>query len=98
MNSEKLVWSWFDCDGCYANTADSLEHIIKEVFEYYFDEAVSVNIKKTEYYFDIEVCDEENGCKKLHKIENCNSAVADFLEFLASEDGRPDKFSISTIG
>ena len=98
MNSQKLIWSWFDGDGVYENRAESLEDIIEEIFEYYFDEAVVVTIKKTEHYFDIEVCNKETGCKNLHKIENCNSAVAEFLEFLASEEGRPDEFSIKALG
>ena len=98
MNSQKLIWSWFDGDGVYENHAESLEDIIEEIFEYYFDEAVVVTIKKTEHYFDIEVCNKETGCKNLHKIENCNSAVAEFLEFLASKEGRPDEFSIKALG
>ena len=98
MNAQKLVWSWFDGDGIYANTAESMEEIIEEIFEYYFDEELVVTIKKTEHHFEIEVCDEESGSKSQHKIENCNSAVAEFLEFLASEEGRPDKFSIATVG
>lgn len=98
MNAQKLVWSWFDGDGVYANTAQSLEEIIGEIFEYYFDDHLVVSIKKTDHHFEIEVCDEERGCKNLHKIENCNLAVAKFLEFLASEEGRPDKFSIATVG
>lgn len=98
MNAQKLVWSWFDGDEIYANTAESLEEIIEEIFEYYSDEESVVAIKKTEHHFEIEVCDEESGCKNLHKIENCNSAVAEFLEFLASEEGRPDKFSIASVG
>lgn len=98
MNAQKLVWSWFDGDEVYVNLAESLEDIIEEIFDYYFDEAVVVNIKKTEQYFDIEVCDEETGCKNLHKIENCTSAVAEFLELLASEEGRPDEFSIKALG
>ena len=69
-----------------------------QIFEYYFDEELVVAIKKTVHYYDIEVCDRETGCKNLHKIENCNSAVAEFLELLASEEGRPDKFSIATVG
>lgn len=98
MNTQKLVWSWFDGDGVYANTAESLEDIIEEIFEYYFDEELVVAIKKTEHHLEIEVCDGESGSKNLHKIENCNSAVAEFLEFIASEDGRPDEFSIATVG
>ena len=98
MNAQKLVWSWFDGDEVYVNLAESLEDIIEEIFEYYFDDAVAVAIKKTEYHFEIEVCDEESGYKNLHKIKNCNLAVAEFLEFLASEEGRPDEFSIATVG
>ena len=98
MNLQKLIWTWFDGDGVYENHAESLEDIIEEIFEYYFDEELVVAIKKTVHYYDIEVCDRETGCKNLHKIENCNSAVAEFLEFLASEEGRPDKFSIATVG
>ncbi len=95
---QKIVWSWFDGDGVYTNSAESLEDIITEIFEYYFDEAVAVAIKKTELHFEIEVCDEESGSKKLHKIANCNFSVAEFLEVLASEEGRPDKFCIATVG
>ena len=98
MNSQKLIWSWFDGDAIYANTAESLEEIIGEIFEYYFDEELVVAIKKTEHHFEVEVCDAESGSRNLHKIENCNVAVAEFLEFLASEEGRPDKFSIATVG
>jgi hypothetical protein len=98
MQTKKYVWSWFDGDGIYANTAESMEEIIEEIFEYYFDEELVVTIKKTEHHFEIEVSDEESGFRNLHKIENCNSAVAEFLEFLASEEGRPDKFSIATVG
>jgi hypothetical protein len=98
MKAQKLVWSWFDGDGVYANTAESLEDIIEEIFEYYFDEELVVAIKKTDHHFEIEVCDGESGSKNLHKIENSNSAVAEFLEFIASEDGRPDEFSIATVG
>ena len=98
MNSQIFIWSWFDGDGVYANTAESLEDIIEEIFEYYFDEELVVAIKKTEHHFEIEVCDGESGSKNLHKIANCNSAVAEFLEFIASEDGRPDEFSIATVG
>lgn len=97
MNTQKIVWSWFDGDGVYANSADSLEDIINEIFECYFDEALEVAIKKTDQHFEIEVFDEESGCKKIHTIQNSNSAVADFLENLASEEGRPDKFCISTV-
>jgi hypothetical protein len=98
MNAQKLVWSWFDGDGVYANTAESLEDIIEEIFEYYFGEELVVAIKKTEHHFEIEVCDGESGSKNLHKIENCNLAVADFLEFIASDEGRPDEFSIKALG
>ncbi len=98
MNSEKLIWSWFDGDGVYVNHAESLEDIIEEIFEYYFDEAAVVTIKKTEHHFEIEVCDEETGSKNLCKIKNCNSAVAEFLKLIASKEGRPDEFSIKTVG
>ena len=98
MNLQKLIWTWFNGDGVYENHADSLEDIIEEIFEYYFDGDLVVAIKKTEHHFEIEVCDEESVSKNLHTIENCNSAVAEFLEFLASEEGRPDKFSIATVG
>ena len=54
-----------------------------DIFEYYFDDEVAVAIKKTEHHFEIEVNDEINDCKNLHKIENSNLAVAEFLEFLA---------------
>ena len=98
MNSEKLIWSWFDGDGVYVNHAESLEDIIEEIFEYYFDDAAVVTIKKTEHHFEIEVRDEETSSKNLHKIKNCNSEVAEFLEFLAREEGRPDEFSIKAVG
>ena len=82
----------------YTNSADSLEEIIEDIFEYYFDnEVVVVAIKKTENHIEVQACDEEINCKKLHKIDNHCSAVAEFLEFLAREVDRPDKFSIEEM-
>jgi len=98
MNAQKLVWSWFDGDGIYANTAGSLEEIIEEIFEYFSDEEIVVAITKTEPHFEVEERYVESGCITIHKIGNSNLAVANFLEFLASEQGRPDKFCIATVG
>ena len=97
MKAEKLVWSWYDGDGVYTNSAESLENIIEEIFEYYFDDEVLVAIVKTASHFEIEVCDQESGNTHLHKVEKRNSAVAEFLEFLAREVDRPDRFNIEEI-
>jgi len=97
MKVEKLVWSWFDGDGVYTNSAESLENIIEEIFEYYFDDEVLVAIVKTVSYFEIEVLDQESGSTNLHRVEISNSAVAEFLESLARKVDRPDKFSIEEM-
>jgi len=97
MKVEKLVWSWFDGDGVYTNSAESLEEIIEEIFEYYFDDEVLVAIVKTFSHFEIEVLDQESGSTNLHRVANSNWAVAEFLESLARKVDRPDKFSIEEI-
>ena len=97
MKDEKLVWSWFDGEGVYTNSAESLEEIIEEIFEYYFDDEVLVAIVKTVSHFEIEVCDQENGSRNLYRVETSNSAVAEFLESLARKVDRPDKFCIDEM-
>ncbi|CAB4927978.1 unannotated protein [freshwater metagenome] len=97
MKVKKYVWSWFDGDGIYTNTDDSLEEIIEGVFEYYFDDDVEIVVKKTENQIEIEVTDHRNGLTKLHKIDNRCWSVADFLMLIASEEDRPDKFNIEEM-
>lgn len=97
MKDEKLVWSWFDGERVQTNSAESLEEIIEEIFEYYFDDEVLVAIVKTVSHFEIEVCDQENGSRNLYRVETSNSAVAEFLESLARKVDRPDKFCIDEM-
>lgn len=98
MQPKKIVWSWFDGDGTYVNQAGSLEEIIVEIVECYFDEEANVKVRKFDQHFELELWDGTRGCKKIYRVQNCNPSVAEFLGNLAKEEGRPDQFSIEAMG
>ena len=97
MIAKKYTWSWFDGDGVYTNSADSLEEIIEDIYEYYFEDEVSISIKKMENHIEIQVINHDDDSDELHKIDYHCAAVGGFLDFLAREVDRPDKFNIEEM-
>ncbi len=97
MNKQKIVWSWFDGEGTYANQAESLQEIIQEVVEYYHREEAEVTVKNCGSHFEVQIFDELRGSINVYESKMSNSAVSEFLGMLAKLEGRPDKFHIDKI-
>jgi hypothetical protein len=94
MNASKLMWSWFDGDDVYVNEAQSLVDIIEEIIEYYYDDATSVRIEKKEECYEVFFFDQELENTYHFDVGLKCEDVEKFLERLAEDQGRPDKFSI----
>lgn len=94
MTSIKILWAWDDGEGLYQNEADSLEGIIEEILEYYFDEDMPPKIKAS-YDQLIEKIKGMNAItSKTYSIQQLCNETAEYLRGVAMNDGRPDKFSI----
>lgn len=98
MQTKKVIWSWFDGDEVYTNTSESLQEIIEEIMEYYFeDQSDAPILKKTDdgLIINFDECIIEN--KKIYELVNSCHEVAEFLSKIAIATGRLDRFDIRYI-
>jgi hypothetical protein len=96
MSASKLMWSWFDGDEVYLNEAQSLGEIIEEIIEYYYEDATSIRIEKKDECYEVFFFDQELENTYHFDVGLKCEDVEKFLERLAEDQGRPDKFSIKT--
>ena len=94
---KKIIWSWSDGDGTYVNQAESLEEIIEEIVEYYYDGDAEVNVKRCDGYFEVNILDKARGLVNLYEPLDSKVAVVEFLAYLAKQEGRPDIFCIQEV-
>lgn len=92
----KYIWSWQDDEGTYLNTACSLEEIISEITEYYFDEIISsykceVKSEIVMLFFTI------NAKEYTFTCDHNPYEVGRMLQEIANLDSREDKFIIKSV-
>ena len=94
MRPVKILWTWNDGEGLYHCEADSLEEIIEEILEYYFDEDKPIKIKASSDQLIEKIKGLNAASSKKYSIQKLCYETVEYLGEVAKNDGRPDKFSI----
>lgn len=86
------IWAWSDDDGNYINEADSLQDILDEIIDYYYDGCSGYSIEMRDESFCLEIDFDDSFDE--YNVDANPVDVCRFLNTLSEKVGRVDKFAI----
>ena len=101
--TKNITWAWKDDDDVYINKAEDFEEIIETIITYYDDEIEDISMVRIDgkikiKYIQINHCQDEQDELMEFEIDATCDAVSIFLEELAQEHNRQDRFDITDNG